>query len=1164
MIRGGLPLVTLIWIQHPMIFLPRAAACRTLGWLIGATFFSIGGVAAGAFTDVTSSVAPGLPSPKVAWGDYNNDGFVDMSVNGIVFRNNAGLNFSASATASTGGDGTDGIWGDYDNDGWLDFFNYTRGIVHRSNAGISFSSVSIPSSGVAPNVHGASWGDHNNDGYLDLYVGGYESWPNAYYSDIRLRNNGGTGFSNVWTQPADAVVTTGRPRPSRGVTSADFDRDGDIDVYASNYRLETNGLYVNDGSGNFTDQAPTRGATGGTGHTIGSAWGDMNNDGYLDLFVGNFSHPWDSQPGSQFLANTGPGGGYSFQNQLEWAYGNGEWQESYASPTLGDYDNDGDLDLFFTTVYEVGSYGIPNFPRLYRNDGNWNFTDVTASEGLSGISPTYQAAFADYDNDGDLDLVSHGRLFKNQAPGGNHWLKLKMIGDGETINRDAVGAQVRIQAGGQTFMRQVEFGTGEGNQNDPTLHFGLGNVTGPVDLDILWPGGTTRQLSDVAVDQFHNVYFVPPLVPYQWTATGGGSWHTDGNWSPAGEPNGNDDYVQLTGATAPTATIDVLLSRTVAGIEIDGSSDYHIVGHGAITGLTLDSISENTELNVLAGDHLFDLPVNAVSNTSINVSSGSSLSFDGLLDFTGVDVTKNGAGTLVIQGGTSSGSGSLEVAEGTLVTSGEVDSDLLVTGGVFVPKDGIGRVDINGDFALGPSGSMQLEVAGTASNNHDFLVIDDTANLGGTLQIELLNGYQPDPGNQFLMMAANRIDNTGVTLGGASARYFEFAVLGSSLILTAIDPPGNEWINSAGGNWHVSGNWSPSGVPDSNLVTARLTGSTAPVTNIQLDSAVTLREIVVDGSSAYQLTGSGSLNLDGQLQQADIVVSGGDHTWEVDLVANAKTTVSVAGGASISLSGTFDFDNVTVVKQGEGILYLDGSTNSGSGTLEVNGGTLAGNGDVNGDLLVSSGIVAPGHGVGTLDVRGDFTLESQATLQIDIEGPFLKDTLTVLGDADLAGSLEVVLGGGYQPALGAQFLVMIASSVTDNGLTLTGANADNFEANFFGSSLILTSLFAGLEGDYNEDGFVDAADYTLWRDTRGENVVAGSGADGNSDGMVNQADYVFWKTRFGNTLAGGSSQPVEVPEPAGQQLLWLVLAVAVARQGPLATGCRIWPHSCRG
>ena len=296
------------------------------------------------------------------------------------------------------------------------------------------------------------------------------------------------------------------------------------------------------------------------------------------------------------------------------------------------------------------------------------------------------------------------------------------------------------------------------------------------------------------------------------------------------------------------------------------------------------------------------------------------------------------------------------------------------------------------------------------------------------------------------------------------------------------------------------------------------------------------------------------------------MVTVGDHTWEIDLVASANITVFVAGDESISLSGTFDFDNVTVVKQGEGILYLDGNTNSGSGTLKVAGGTLAGNGDVNGNLLVSSGIVTPGHGVGTFDVCGDFSLDSQATLQNETEGPSLKDALTVLGDANLAGSLEVVFDGGYQPASGTQFLVMIANSVTDNGLTLTGANADNFEAKFYGSSLILTTLFAGLEGDYPEDGIVDAADYTLWRDTRGETVVTGSGADGNSDGVVNQADYVFWKNRFRNTLAGGSSQSVKVLEPTGGQWLWLVLmmSVATAWQGPLATGRRIGPHSCRG
>ncbi len=155
-------------------------------------------------------------------------------------------------------------------------------------------------------VNGASFGDHDNDGYLDLYVGAHEG-PGSN-SDVLLRNNQGNGFTNVWTQsPA---------RISRGITSADFDRDGDIDIYVSNYRLQQNLLFVNDGAGYFANSASARGATGGNSHTIGSSWGDLDNDGEIDLFVGNFSH--GGNPGAQFLRNTGSAGGYSFQNMLDW------------------------------------------------------------------------------------------------------------------------------------------------------------------------------------------------------------------------------------------------------------------------------------------------------------------------------------------------------------------------------------------------------------------------------------------------------------------------------------------------------------------------------------------------------------------------------------------------------------------------------------------------------------------------------------------------------------------------------------------------------------------------------------------------------------------------------------------------------------------------------
>ncbi|MDP7743882.1 MAG: VCBS repeat-containing protein, partial [Lentisphaeria bacterium] len=206
------------------------------------------------------------------------------------------------------------------------------------------------------------------------------------------------------------------------------------------------------------------GGQGAWGHTIGSAWGDFDNDGYLDLFVGNFSHSASYQDRPQFLRNPGAAGGaFQLMKTLDGA----DWQESYASPALGDYDNDGDLDLFFTTVYGGDS------PVLYRNDGNWNFTNVTAAEGLSGLGPTYQAAWADIDNDGDLDLATGGKIFVNNVTdptegNSNHWLRVHLRGDGTTINGAAIGSEVRISVGGKTLTRQVEGGTGEGNQNDLT------------------------------------------------------------------------------------------------------------------------------------------------------------------------------------------------------------------------------------------------------------------------------------------------------------------------------------------------------------------------------------------------------------------------------------------------------------------------------------------------------------------------------------------------------------------------------------------------------------------------------------------------------------------------------------------------------------------------
>jgi hypothetical protein len=340
---------------------------------------------------------------------------------------------------------------------------------------------------------------------MDLYVGGYEDWDAGItYPDMILMNEKGTAFRLAWSEVRFRA---------RGVTACDFDQDGDLDVYVSNYRLQPNVLWLNDGTGKFEDVAAAYNALGTSpgfdgGHSIGAAWGDFDNDGTFDLFVGNFAHV-DSrgdQPKSRFLRNLGAAKAYAFEDRGTCGV---FYQESYASSSAGDYDNDGDVDLFFTTVYETASFGRKNNPVLFRNDGGFAFADATSAAKLTSLPPTYQAAWADFDHDGDLDLVTAGKLFENQAANG-HWLEVRLLGDGSTVNRSAIGAQVRITLPDGTLTRHVEAGTGEGNQNDLVLHFGLGLHAKPVSLEVLWPKGTTQTVPDVEIDRTVEVRFGSP------------------------------------------------------------------------------------------------------------------------------------------------------------------------------------------------------------------------------------------------------------------------------------------------------------------------------------------------------------------------------------------------------------------------------------------------------------------------------------------------------------------------------------------------------------------------------------------------------------------------------------------------------------------------------
>jgi hypothetical protein len=279
--------------------------------------------------------------------------------------------------------------------------------------------------------------------------------------------------------------------------------------------LQPNQLWLNDGKATFTETASKYGVVAtspgfGGGHSIGACWGDFNNDGLIDLFAGNFAHVdgRGDQPKSRFLQNLGAGQEYRFKDLGPCGV---HYQESYATPSTGDYDNDGNLDVLFTTVYGTASFGRKNSPVLFRNNGQFAVTNVTAAAGVAGLPPTYQSAWGDYNNDGSLDLISGGKLFRNTVSD-KGWVEIHLQGDGVQVNRSAIGAQVRIKIGDKTYTRQVEAGTGEGNQNQLRLHFGLGAHRGPLNIDITWPGSTPaarrlQRLEGAAANQIHKVQY---------------------------------------------------------------------------------------------------------------------------------------------------------------------------------------------------------------------------------------------------------------------------------------------------------------------------------------------------------------------------------------------------------------------------------------------------------------------------------------------------------------------------------------------------------------------------------------------------------------------------------------------------------------------------------
>ena len=448
-------------------------------------------------------------SSRQSWGDYDNDGWDDLYTGASLFHNEQGS--LVAATGPSGVSSSGGVWGDYDNDGCLDLFVFVESTaatdsLWRGDCEGGFINVTEQAGGFdddgeeacdsEANTHapspGAAWWDFDSDGDLDLFVANFICWSSGdTYRDHLWINDEG-----VFAKVVGDLGFVNLPYAGRGASPADADGDGDVDLAVNNYRLHRNQYYRNNGDGTVKEYgSQTRiagvGGSGAYGHTIGFAWGDLNNDGYLDLVAGNLAHPrWFSfSDKSQVLINPGPDETKFEDLAGDWdegPYGLAglRYQETHSVPTLGDFDNDGNLDLVMSAVYE----GRPT--DFYWGVGDGTFVLDAYDAGIE-VTNGWGHGASDVDNDGDLDLAASGAMLENTRDDGRSWLQVRAIGNVDS-NWGAYGATVRVtDSEGQTRIRHVQGGTGQGCQDSAYLHFGLADTAQVQGIEVDFPGGGT-------------------------------------------------------------------------------------------------------------------------------------------------------------------------------------------------------------------------------------------------------------------------------------------------------------------------------------------------------------------------------------------------------------------------------------------------------------------------------------------------------------------------------------------------------------------------------------------------------------------------------------------------------------------------------------------------
>ena len=512
------------------------------------------------FAGARSSQLPEDMGSGAAWGDYDNDGYFDLYIcdiaapltaspeeraaspggNRLYHNNRDGTFTDVTSRAGVGFKGLSmgAAWADYDNDGWLDLAvtAYGEVIVYRNRGDGTFEDVSARAgfAGFEGFWSGASWADYDNDGNADLYICGYIQYesrpeysgktskqyaqvipftlnPSSYKPERNLlfHNNGDGTFSEV---AAEAGVGNPAGR-SLSAAWADYDLDGLPDLYVAN-DVSDNALFRNRGDGTFEDVSHPAWAADYRG-AMGLAVADWDNDGDSDIFV---TH-WIAQENGFYWnlvrsaspSETGPrlkftdiadmlGLGQISLNDIGWG------------TSFLDYDNDGRLDLFVVNGSTFQREEDPSLLVAMRNRLFWQkspedgFFDVStvSGEALSEERVSRGAAFADYDNDGDIDIfiVNHQAaptLLRNENDTENHWLKVRVTC--VQSNRSCLGARVEIQTPLGKQRRELGAQSSYLSQNALEAHFGLGSAASVKQVRVVFPSGVVRTLENVPSNQ---------------------------------------------------------------------------------------------------------------------------------------------------------------------------------------------------------------------------------------------------------------------------------------------------------------------------------------------------------------------------------------------------------------------------------------------------------------------------------------------------------------------------------------------------------------------------------------------------------------------------------------------------------------------------------------